>query len=107
LRDLAALAADDRRWFDEHPHRRYRLRPATLADLPPHHPAKPGARVVVIRGAVPEVRARLLVGKPPHLRRDTDCTCVELVRRVVARGYTVGGKPFGEMLDWMTRELRP
>jgi hypothetical protein len=64
--------------------------------------------VVVIRGAVPEVRVRLLVGKPPpHLRRDTDAICAALVRRVVDAGYTVGGKPFGEMLDWMRRELRP
>jgi hypothetical protein len=47
----------------------------------------------------PLVRFRLPIGRPPaHLRRDTDRTCVELVRRLTAAGCTINGRPIGHAL---------
>jgi hypothetical protein len=104
---LESVRAADRAWFAANPHRSYRLRPATLADIPPGYGTMPGCRVVVVRGAVDGVRFRIVVGKPaPHLRRDTDHCCREIIRRLDAAGFAHNGRRLGEAVELLW-ELRP
>jgi len=55
--------------------------------------------MVVIRMGSPLVRFRVSVGRPPvQLRQDTDRVCAELIRRLPDTGYTINGRPVGEVL---------
>jgi hypothetical protein len=104
---LEAVTDADREWFEAHPHRAYRLRHLQLGEVLPGQTARPGLHIVVIRMGSPLVRMRLPVDRPPaHLRRDTDRTCAELIGRMVALGYTINGRPLGEVLVGLRASLR-
>ncbi len=103
---LDALTDGDREWFLAHPSRRYRLRPTAVAELLPGEGMGPGQRTVVIKCGSPVTRMRLRVGRPPlHLRQDTDRCCRELIGRVDAAGYTLGGKRLLAALAELRRHL--
>jgi hypothetical protein len=103
---LDALTDGDRKWFLAHPSRRYGLRPTAVAELLPGEGMRPGECTVVIKCGSPVTRMRLRVGRPPlHLRQDTDRCCRELIGRVDAAGYTLGGKRLLAALAELRRHL--
>ena len=86
----------DRAWFEAHPHRRFRLRPARVIELPAGTIVLPGLMTVVARLA-DGARLRSCVSVPQHKRRDTDRNCEALLppdakarlkwaREMIARG---------------------
>ena len=58
--DLDRIAEDDRRWFEQHPGRCYRLRGCFLAEIPPGLTINRTVRVLV-RSLSPSLRLRLRV----------------------------------------------
>ena len=105
--NLEAVTDADRDWFDARPHRHYRLRPLTIAELLPGEAVRPGQHTVIVRGRTPFVRARFRVGLPPlRLRRDTDENCRKLLDRLDARGFTANGRSVREMVA-LIRTLPP
>ena len=75
---LEAVTDADRDWFRARPHRRFRLRPTSLDELPAGTLVVPGLVTVVARVA-DGARMRCFVTAPPHRRRDTDRNCESLL----------------------------
>src|SRR4051794_18108917 len=75
---LEAVTDADRVWFEANPHRRFRLRPTSLDELPAGTVVVPGM-VTVVALVADGARMRCFVKVPPHRRRDTDRNCESLL----------------------------